>query len=300
MKNNKLELEEMVKQFLNYLNGVARFSDRTVLAYRYDLSSLVRFMKNTGIKDVAEIQRSDIEAFLAHIPHSDTGSVANYNRRLSSLRSFFKFLIRHGLENNPTEEFLPTKNHVRQISYLNENERVNLMDTIKNQATPFYRNRDLAIISLFLTTGMRVSELTNLKINDIDFKNERDSYLVVRRKGGSEDRLPIPELVANRIKKYLQKRKVNSEEVFLSKRGESLKPNSVYYMVRKYLRKAGIQKKKMGPHILRHTVAVSLLKRKVDLMTISRLLGHRRLDTTAVYLHIEPQDIENAVNLISI
>ena len=293
-------LEVAKKEYLNFSAGISRFSDRTINAYDFDLSDFISYMYSKEKINTSDLERGDIEALLANIHHSVSGSTANYNRKLSSLRSFFKFLVKHGLNNNPVEDFKPTKNHTRQISYLTEIERERLIETIKNKATPFYRNRDLAIISLFLTVGIRVSELTNLKVSDIDFSDKETNYIRVLRKGGSEDRLPISELVAGRIKSYLKKRKENSNEVFLSKRSRPLKSNSVYYLVKEYLKKAGIQKTKMGPHILRHTTAVSLLKKGVDLMTISKILGHKRLDTTSVYLHVEPEDIERAINLISI
>jgi len=300
MKNNEISLDEAKIHYLDFSSGISRYSERTVRAYDFDLSDFVKYMNSRKIFKISDLDKSEIEIFLASIPRPESGSTANYNRKLSSLRSFFKYLVRHGLKDNPVEDFKPTKNHIRQISYLSEDERKKLIYVVENETTPFYRNRDLAIISLFLTLGIRVSELTNLKVSDIEFSHEGLSYIRVRRKGGNEDRLPISELVAERIKNYLHKRKNFSDNVFMSKKGSPLRPNSVYYLVKEYLNKAGIHKKKMGPHILRHTVGVSLLRRGIDLMTISRILGHKHLDTTSVYLHIEPQDMEKAINLISI
>lgn len=299
--NDILSLEKMEFEFINYMYGIVRLSEKTVKAYKFDLKYFVEFMLKNGKANVFEIQKEDIEAFLATIPHSKSGSMANYNRKVFSLRSFFKFLERRGLKDNPTNEFKPTKDHIRQISYLSEVERQELIEAVQRTATRFYKLRDLAIISLFLNVGIRVSELTGLEIKDIDLRDEGVSYIKVNRKGGSQDRLPISQQVAVRIKAYLAKRGSSSESsLFLGRRGTVIRSNTVYHLVRMYLRRAGIKKEKMGPHILRHTVGVSLLRKGVDLVTIQRILGHKKLDTTSIYLHIEPEDIERAVELTGI
>lgn len=298
--NNQSFLTDSIKQYINYLVGIRRLEPRTVSAYSYDLTRFNLFMIEKGKKYTADIEESDIEAFLANISQSKIGSTANYNRKVSSLQNFYRFLIGHGFGKNPLRNIKPSKNHTHQISYLNEEERLKLLITIDEKATAFYRSRDLAIISIFLATGIRVSELANLKLSDFEFKGGGISYLSIKRKGGGEARLPVPEPTAKRIIEYLEKRKINSENMFLSKRGESLRQNSIYYLVRRYLMMAGIKKKKWGPHVLRHTTAVALLKQKVDLMSISVLLGHKSLNTTAIYLHVEPKNLEDAVNSISI
>jgi len=294
---NKYNPENALQDFLTYLIGVKRHSSRTVKAYEYDLRVFITGVRVLGINDIT---REHIESYLSSIPSSDKGSTANYNRKLSALHSFFQYLEDRGF-NNPTKDFKPAKNHKRQISYLTEEERSELLKTVGNKATPFYKKRDLAIFSIFLNVGIRVSELVNLELKDIELRNDGCSYIRVIRKGGSEDKLPISESVASRLSAYLGKRpNIKSNKVFLSKNQKPLSPNSVYYLVKKYLKKSGIRKEKMGPHILRHTVGVSLLKKGVDLVTIQKILGHKRLDTTSIYLHIESEDIAQAINLISI
>ncbi|OGM12729.1 hypothetical protein A2141_01985 [Candidatus Woesebacteria bacterium RBG_16_40_11] len=295
------KLETAINGFLGYLRSVKRLSNRTIKAYQYDLTSFLGYFRDNNVLDIEDISKEHINQYLSCITLSKTGSTANYNRKLSCIRSFYNYLGQKGFNKAFIEEYRPVKNHSRQISYLTEVEKKKFIDTVKYHSTPFYKIRDLSIISLFLNTGIRVSELVNLRIDDIDFRKEGFSYIRITRKGGSEETLPLSNEVAKRIQKYLKKRpQIKERRVFIGRKGTNLQANSIYYLVKKYLRKADINKKKMGPHMLRHTVGVSLLKKGVDLFTIQKILGHKRLDTTSVYLHVEPEDIERAINLITI
>lgn len=291
-----------IGDFLHYKANVENLAARSYEAYEHDLlNSFLPFLSSKEVTDVTQITQLDIENYLTQVKiSSKTGSVANRNRKLASIQSFFVFLQKRGITQNIVMDIKPLKTHAKIISYLTESEKELLEQTIENVATPFYKARDIAIFKLFLCTGIRVSELTNLKIQDLELHSKGISYIHIRRKGGHEVQLPINNKAGYAMKMYLAKRrdvKVTAP-VFVSKNNNPLEPNSVYHLVKHYLREAGITKKKWGPHILRHTVGVSLRRRGVDIATIQNLLGHKKLETTAIYLNVEPQDLEKAVQLL--
>ncbi|KKS96366.1 MAG: tyrosine recombinase XerD subunit, integrase/recombinase XerD [Candidatus Gottesmanbacteria bacterium GW2011_GWA2_43_14] len=301
MKKNSLH--NQIVEFLSYKYDLENASSKTKLAYLHDLlGKFLPFLEKRSIFDASAITQKDIEDFLLEVKnHSKNGSTANMNRKLACIKSFFNFLLkRNKVKNNPASEIKSPKNHSTAISYLSEDEQVRLITTVKETATPFYRDRDLAILKLFLGTGIRVSELINLKVKEIEFRTKGTGYIRVKRKGGDENLVPVNLKVLFAIKTYLGKRQELKPEqyVFLSKNLQQMRQNTVYYLVKHYLHAAGIEKKKWGPHILRHTVGVTLRRRGVDIATIQHLLGHRKLETTSVYLNVESQDLEKAVQLL--
>lgn len=222
------------------------------------------------------------------------------NRKLATIKSFFVFLHQKGIQYNPVSDIKAPKNHAKTISYLTDEERERLLVSIATTATPYYRVRDLTIIKLFLGTGIRVSELINLKIQDLELRTKEKSYIHIKRKGGNEMRIPINPKLVYAIKNYITSRTDTSStsHLFLSRNNKKIEANSIYYLVKHYLKEAGIEKKKWGPHILRHTVGVSLRRQGIDIATIQHLLGHKKLETTAIYLNVESQDLEKAVQLL--
>lgn len=282
------------KQFINYIKIERNLSPLTVKLYSRDLEKLSDFFPN---KKIVELTKQDIRDYIAFL--SDTNSPVTRARKLSCLRSFFKFLAREDLITlNPLDGIDSPKIPQKEPSYLSESEYLRLLETVKKEATIFYRKRDLAIISLFLSTGIRVSELTGLRIGDVDFQ---EKFIKIIRKGNKEQTLPINDSIVDLLKKYFKIRpKVSFDDFFVSKKGLPLRSNSAYHLVKKYLLLAGIKKDKMGCHILRHTFCTMLLNKEVNLVAIQELAGHRSLETTRKYLHINSVDLRNAVNKINI
>ena len=292
-----------IDDFLNHKTDMGNGSIKTHEAYSHDL--IMQFLPFlTGLKKttLSQITQQDVEAFLIDVKKkSRTGSVANMRRKLYAIKSFFEYAQKRGfLERNVASDIKPPKSHTKTISYLTDEEKELLLVTVEAVATPFYKLRDLATLKLFLATGMRVSELTNLRLKDLEFHTKQTSFIKVKRKGGNEVRLPIKSNVVYAIKTYLAKRDNTGLQdfVFLSKNSKQMEANSVYHLVKHYLQAAGIEKNKWGPHILRHTVGVSLRRQGIDIATIQHLLGHTKLETTAIYLNVEAQDLERAVQLL--
>ena len=296
-------ISNLFKNFLNFKRDVENRSPKTYRAYRQDLiNSFLPFLVKRNRTNVSEITRQDVEDFLVFIiKRSKTGSVANRNRKLATIKSLLEFLQSRNISYDQTiNDIKSSKGNTKTISYLTEEEQERLLTTVEKVATPVYKIRDLAIIKLFLGSGIRVSELTNLRLSDIELHTKGSSYIHIKRKGGNEAQLPINSKTAYAIKTYIAKRK-NTDSVpyfFLSKNNNQMEANSIYYLVKHYLHDAGIEKKKHGPHILRHTVGVSLRRQGIDIATIQHLLGHKKLETTAIYLNVESQDLEKAVRLL--
>lgn len=296
-------LHNQIIEFLSYKSDLENASSKTKLAYLHDLmSKFLPFLEKRHILDAASVSQKEIEDFLLEVKNgSKNGSTSNMNRKLACIKSFFGFLQkRNRVKNNPAADIKSPKNHTTAISYLSEDEQIKLITAVKETATPYYRSRDLAILKLFLGTGIRVSELVNLKIKDIEFRTKGTGYIRIKRKGGDENLIPVNLKVLFAIKTYLDKRdNLKPEEfVFLSKNNQQMRQNTIYHLVKHYLQSAGIEKRKWGPHILRHTVGVTLRRKGVDIATIQHLLGHKKLETTSIYLNVESQDLEKAVQLL--
>ena len=289
----KSELDIQSGLFLSYLKNIKFSSVKTVAAYGHDLSKFVLFLESKHIYKVGNIHESHIEEFLAGI--TPGVSSANFSRKLYAIKGLLAYLERKGLSTVKTTIKAP-RNHRRNISYLTEEEVRRLLETVKNSHLPYFCPRDTAIITLLLYSGIRVSELTNLKVGDFDNIPGANSYIKIKRKGGDESRLPVNPQITEHIKKYLSKREVTLDQpMFLSRKGSQIKQNTVYCLVRNYLIKAGIKKQKMGPHTLRHTFGTMLRAKGADLVVIQELLGHKKLETTSIYMHVEQRDLENAV-----
>ena len=286
------EVFSQLQLYLDYLRNIKFASGRTVLAYGHDLRKLAGFLDSKHTYKVGHISEALIEEFLANTKGE---SPANFSRKLYAIKGFCKYLARKGFP-APEISIKAPKNHHRNISYLTDIEARRLLEVVANSHLPYFAPRDTAIVSLLLNTGIRVSELTNLRIKDFEDVFGNSFFINITRKGGDESRLPVSPNVAENIKNYLLKRETQPDEpLFLSRKGNRIKQNTVYWLVRSYLEKAGIKKEKMGPHVLRHTVGTSLRAKGFDLVTIQKLLGHKKLETTSIYMHVEPKDLERAV-----
>ena len=287
-------MNNLITQFLYYIEHERHFSERTASAYRHDLNKFAGFLESTGRVDVVAITKADIRNFLSLC--SKTCGAYAYARKLSSIKSFFKYLGREEIvEKNPTIYIEAPKLPEKEPSYLTESEYQNLIDAVKIKATPYYLSRDLAIVILLLGTGIRLSELVGLTLDRVNLENA-DRNIKVRGKGNKERSVPLTNEVVSTLKQYLKHRPdVESNHLFISRLGGELHSRSVYGLVKKYLKAANINKK-VAVHSLRHTFGASMLRSGANLVVIQELLGHKKLETTRRYLHINNIDLRNAVD----
>ncbi|MDP8258838.1 MAG: tyrosine-type recombinase/integrase [Candidatus Aadella gelida] len=298
-------MKREISDFLAYIGTERGLSPKTVSAYAYDLSKFGEFADNelgTG-GDIGDIDQYVVKAymrFLADKGYRKPNSSVARGRKLATLKAFFKFLMgEKRIKVNPVSEIKMPKVQNKEPSYLTEQEYKRLLRTIKKTATGYFRERDMAIVSMLLGMGLRLSELVELDVGCVNFD---DGTVIVTRKGNHERVLPANDDVMIAIKRYLKRRKdVNATSpLFLSKRNSRIANASVWYLVKKYMKQTRIEKDKLSPHTLRHTFATILLKQGENILTIKELLSHRNLRTTERYLHIDNKDLKEAVGKIDL
>ena len=299
-------MKQEVIEFLGYISTEQGLSPKTTDAYRYDLAKFTQFVDRELRKNWTwdEVDQNLIKAymqFLAQTGYRKGNSGVSRGRKLATLKSFFKYLYGEGkIKYNPASQVKMPKVQKKESSYLTEPEYKHLLRTVNQTATKYFKARDMAIITTLLGMGLRVSELVDLNIANVNFD---DSTVRVIRKGNHERILPANEEVIRAINRYLRERKdtTASLPLFLSKRKRRIGAVSVWYLVKKYLKQAQIEKDKLSPQTMRHTFASILLKKGENILTIKELLSHRSLRTTQErYLHINNEDLKSAVQKIDL
>ncbi len=275
-----------VERFLSYLAVERNASGHTQRSYTLDLS---QFFKRLGHQKLEVITPLDIRQFVVHLSGLEV-SRRTIARKLSCLRSFFRFLCREGtLEHNPAASVPTPRLEKRLPSFLDENQIVRLLDTPPTSSWQGLRDR--AFLETLYSTGMRVSELVGLNLQDMD---EISGTLVVRGKGKKERLCPIGETALKAVRVYMSKRPKKLKvpyAVFVSQKGTGLTVRHVDRLLVGYVRQAGLSPS-ISPHSLRHTFATHLLEHGADLRSVQELLGHSSLSTTQIYTHITPQRLK--------
>lgn len=283
---------EHVKRFKNFLTSERNYSEHTVRAYTTDLLEFASFLEKrqaaVGEKlDISGVEEIDIRAYVAWLYRRN--SRTSISRKLASVRSFFEFLLREGVVQNNLAKLVPTpKGEKRLPSFLTVDEIFKLVDTPKKDGV--LDSRDRAMLELFYSSGLRVSELVGIKLDDL---NLAGSMVKVLGKGGKERIVPLGSKAVEALQLYLLKREeLNSKEdfLFLNSRGYRLTSRSVGRIVKKYAVISGVPKN-VSPHVLRHTFATHLLGGGADLRAIQDMLGHKSLSTTQRYTHTSVERI---------
>lgn len=279
--------------FLKHLNIERNYSDLTVKAYRRDINDFLEFSGKTDdtVTSLAEITHNTIRAYLGEMKKSGL-SVATVSRRLSSLRSFFKFLIRVDmLTDNPLSGIRTPRRGRPLPHYLNTEDIGRLLEA--PDVRKLTGKRDKAILEVLYSTGMRVGELTALRFSDIDFSQE---VIRVMGKGRKERLVALGRFAASALKVYIDSRNTHmptatADKVFLNRLGTPLSSRSVRRMLDKYLKVTGLDSK-LSPHSIRHSFATHLLNAGADLRSVQELLGHKNLSTTQIYTHVSTEHLK--------
>lgn len=276
---------QWLPDFLQYLKYEKRYSHHTLVAYEKDLSQFITYIDGQfGISDVSDLSHFHIRSWLATMK-DDKQSARTINRKLSSLNSFYKYLLRLGkVKKNPVRQLHSQKLPERLPAYLKEHETTNLLEVIDFEEG-FKGATDRMICSLLYHTGIRRSELLNMKEQDIEWALKQVRVL---GKGNKERLLPLGPQLLQEIKDYIQeKRKLedgNSPYLLVLENGKQLYAGYVYRIVKSKLGMVTSLSKK-SPHILRHTFATQLLNNGANIQAIKDLLGHSSLAATQVYTH---------------
>jgi integrase/recombinase XerC len=288
---------DWVQQFIRYLSAERNASPHTCRSYLTDLKEFVNFLKDTGLHlssdgkvEMEKVDRLTIRRYLSFVHRKNRKS--SIARKISTLRSFFKFLVReHMVSSNPAKAVSTPKVEKLLPGALTVDEAFRLMDLpgllIRETSSDRSRKksfRDRAILELLYSSGIRVGELVALNINQLNL----DLGIVkVMGKGRKERIVPVGSKAIEAVRAYLEERRSPDEEVplFLNLRGGRLTARSVDRLIKNYTRQAGIFRK-VSPHSLRHTFATHLLDAGADIREIQEMLGHASLSTTQRYTHV--------------
>lgn len=275
-----------INDFCNYLLIDKHYSSNTIESYKRDLAKFYEYIK----KDFKNIDKNDVKDYLKYISNLNERSVA---RNISTLKSFYKFLIINKyIKDNPMDSISSPKLGKKLPNTLNEDEIDKLLD-IKLNDNYSYRNK--AMLELMYATGLRVSELVNLKVYDVNL----DEALVKTMGKGSKERIiPVGDYAINALKVYINeyrsslfKKEVN-DYLFLNNHGKKMTRQGFFKIIKKLAIEQGIDKD-FSPHTLRHSFATHLLKHGADLRIIQELLGHSDVSTTQIYTHVSNEELED-------
>ncbi|HSB96715.1 MAG TPA: tyrosine recombinase XerC [Spongiibacteraceae bacterium] len=284
---NDAALAQLCEQFLNDLGDIRRLSPRTVASYRHDLSSFCAFCSERDIKSAAVVANADIRLWVAHLRHRLNGR--SVQRALSALRSFYKYLQReHLVAHNPVTGISAPKSPRRLPKTLDIDQTQQLLQSpVEND---FLALRDQAMMELFYSSGLRLSELIALDVNIIDFDQ---GQVIVAGKGNKTRIVPVGSIALRAIAAWLAVRAQGApsdDALFISQRGRRISPRSVQLRVAQQSLQRGVAQH-VHPHMLRHSFATHLLESSGELRSVQELLGHANLSTTQVYTHLDFQHL---------
>ena len=320
MKNVYINIEDnpgFLNSFLDYTATILNKSQNTVKEYNYDLNTFLKYIlyhfkmtnekdlkqisiRNMSLETVSKITLDDIHSFLFYLTNTYNSKAATRARKVSSIRVFFNYLCNKAglIEKNPAQNLETPKLDKRIPKYLTLDDSKKLLEAV-NDMDDRNKERDYAIITLFLNCGMRLSELVGINIKDINFNDQK---LNVIGKGNKERTIYLNSACMNAVNKYLAVRphdnvKYDSKDaLFLSERQERISNRTVQYIVKQELKRAGLDTNKYSVHKLRHTAATLMYKYgNVDIRALQELLGHESISTTEIYTHVDNSQIRNAV-----
>ncbi len=290
------DIEKEVRGFIQHIQAERNFSENTVISYGRDLSDFGDFLRERKLQQnpLRRIDRSILRDYLVFLKRKrlKETSIAH---KVFVLRSFFRYLLRKGkIPSDPASSLSSPKRKKSLPTFLTISQMKGLLKAPSRESV--WGIRDLAILELFYSTGMRLSELVDLDLSSIDFQGE---VVRVLGKGRKERVIPVGREALGVVKNYLSLRRsafksqldTNEEAIFLNRSGKRLSARSVGRIVKKYATRFS-EDQKTSPHTLRHTFATHLLDEGADLLAVKDLLGHQSLSTTQVYTHVTTERLK--------
>ncbi len=303
------DVPQIVKDFLMYIQVVRGESKVTGEDYYFDLRTFFKYMKmrkfsisdtpfekinitDIDIEFIRNITLSDIYEFLFYLENVRKNSARSRSRRISCLRTFFKYLTNKAnlLTDNPIEELDSPSLPKSLPRYLNLNDSIKLLESVDGPN----KQRDFAILTIFLNCGLRLSELVNLNLSDIS-----GDFITVNGKGNKQRSIFLNIACKNAIEDYLKIRPNDGlkdrDALFVSRNKTRISPKTVQWLVKKHLNTAGLSNQNLSTHKLRHTAATLMHRHgNVDIRVLQEILGHENLGTTQIYTHVDNDQVRNA------
>lgn len=280
-------MEKHIINFLKYLKLEKNYSSYTILNYGKDLKVFLKFLDEIKIDNLEKVDYQIIRKYLAYLYELEYNS-KSIARHISSLKSFYKYLLKENIvDSNPTHLISNPKMEKKLPKFLYYNELEKILEI--PDRTTLFGMRDLTILETFYATGIRVSELVNIKIDDIDFDNQTIKIL---GKGNKERIVLYGKVLQEYLNTYLplRKEKALTNHLFINKYGKGLTDRGVRLIIDNILKKGAINYH-ISPHTLRHTFATHMLDNGADLRVVQELLGHESLSSTEVYTHLSNEHL---------
>jgi len=290
-------LPELHEEFLQYLEVERNYSPLTITAYRSDFRSFLRYLNDQAIEATAEqINRAVVRGYIAWL-HEAGLSAKSVARHIHSLRSFWNYMLEEEyVSSHPFGRISIPKTPQYVPRFLSAEEVRELLAATERQSSVFDAFRDKAILSLLVFCGLRRSEILGLRLSNVNLRT--GTVAIVGGKGRRSRRVPVCAEAMGAVQDWLEMRPSDCrhDHVFVCKWGAPLSKNGLGACLKRALSKTNIQAAGVTLHTLRHTFATLLLRGGCDLFSLQQLLGHSRLDTTAIYLHSGLGDLQEAVN----
>lgn len=291
-------MEELVTEYTSYLGSEKMKSNNTINSYASDVLNYLYYLENVkNIDDIKVVTTEDVKDYLKYLKKMGY-SPSSMARSLSTLKSFHKFLVlEHYIKHNPTISISTPKLDKKLPTVLSVDEVMTLLNSL-NDDTP-YNARNRAMIEVMYGTGLRVSELVALKLNELHLTSKMIS---TTGKGSKERIVPINDYATKVLRDYIVKYRPelvkngkDNNYIFLNNQGQPLSRQSFFIILKKLAKDAGIEKD-ISPHTLRHSFATHLLEAGTDLRYIQEMLGHEDISTTQIYTHLSKQKIKSVYN----
>lgn len=286
-------MKEFIDEFINYLSVERGLSHNTLLAYTRDLNKYVQFLARKNKSKVDDIQRSDINDYMYKQKQRGL-SASSVCRNLAAIKSFHRYLARERIaKEDPTSLLETPKLWKRVPDVLSASEIEAIIKSTEGR--DWQAIRDQAILELLYASGMRVSELVDLKVENV---NMEVGYVRCIGKGRKERIIPIGRRARKAVKRYLDEVRGKSKKakfitvLFISRLGKKISRQSIWKIIKTYARKAKI-KKTIKPHTIRHSFATHLLERGADLRSVQEMLGHSDISTTQIYTHVDRERLKS-------